>query len=81
MKKILLMATMFVVTFSVNAQSYKETFDSNSLEWTECAYKNGVGTAIIDKGVMTVSSKGEKKGLSGVCNFRSRHTSRSEHFF
>ncbi len=64
MKKILLMATMFVVTFSVNAQSYKETFDSNSLEWTECAYKNGVGTAIIDKGVMTVSSKGEKKGLS-----------------
>ena len=66
MKKILLMATMFVVTFSVNAQSYKETFDSNSLEWTECAYKNGVGTAIIDKGVMTVSSKGEKKGLSAL---------------
>lgn len=60
------MATMFVVTFSVNAQSYKETFDSNSLEWTECAYKNGVGTAIIDKGVMTVSSKGEKKGLSAL---------------
>ena len=66
MKKILLMATMFVVTFSGNAQSYKETFDSNSLEWTECAYKNGVGTAIIDKGVMTVSSKGEKKGLSAL---------------
>ena len=66
MKKILLMATMFVVTFSVNAQSYKETFDSNSLEWTECSYKNGVGTAIIDKGVMTVSSKGEKKGLSAL---------------
>lgn len=66
MKKILLMATMFVVTFSVNAQSYKETFDSNSLEWTECAYKNSVGTAIIDKGVMTVSSKGEKKGLSAL---------------
>ena len=60
------MATMVVVTFSVNAQSYKETFDSNSLEWTECAYKNGVGTAIIDKGVMTVSSKGEKKGLSAL---------------
>ena len=66
MKKILLMATMFVVTFSVNDQSYKVTFDSNSLEWTECAYKNGVGTAIIDKGVMTVSSKGEKKGLSAL---------------
>ncbi len=66
MRKILLMATMVVVTFSVNAQSYKETFDSNSLEWTECAYKNGVGTAIIDKGVMTVSSKGEKKGLSAL---------------
>lgn len=66
MRKTLLMATMFVVTFSVNAQSYKETFDSNSLEWTECAYKNGIGTAIIDKGVMTISSKGEKKGLSAL---------------
>ena len=47
-----------------NAQSYKETFDSNSLEWTECGYKNEIGTAIIDKGVMTIKSKGVKKGLS-----------------
>ena len=51
MKKILLMATMFVVTFSVNAQSYKETFDSNSLEWTECAYKMVLVLQLLTKGL------------------------------
>ena len=56
-------AVLFSASVSVNAQGYKETFDSNSLEWTECAYKNGIGTAIIDKGVMTITSKGELKGL------------------
>ncbi len=48
---------------SVDAQTFKETFDANSLEWTECAYDNEYGTAIIDGGKMTVTSKGEKKGL------------------
>ncbi len=43
---------------SVNAQSYKETFDSNSLDWTENAYENKVGMAVIDKGVMTITSIG-----------------------
>lgn len=43
--------------------SFKETFDANSLEWTECAYENYSGTAIIDKGVMTIKSKGLSKGL------------------
>lgn len=66
MKKLLLCAAFLAAFASVNAQVYKESFDSNSLEWTECAYKNGVGTAIIDKGVMTIKSKGEKKGLSAV---------------
>jgi hypothetical protein len=42
---------------NVSAQSYTETFDSNSLEWTERAYKNEQGNAIIENGVMTVSSK------------------------
>ena len=61
MKKLILCAVLFSASVSANAQGYKETFDSNSLEWTECAYKNGIGTAIIDKGVMTIKSKGEKK--------------------
>lgn len=54
MKKLILCAVLFSASVSANAQGYKETFDSNSLEWTECAYKNGIGTAIIDKGVMTI---------------------------
>ena len=65
MKKFILLICVFITMLSVtNAQSYKETFDSNSLEWTECGYKNEIGTAIIDKGVMTIKSKGVKKGLS-----------------
>lgn len=71
MKKIILCVILFVVYVSVSAQGYKETFDSNSLDWTECAYKNGIGTAIIDKGVMTVKSLGEKKGLSAVLSLAS----------
>ncbi len=66
MKKLFLCVAFLSAFASVNAQVYKETFDSNSLEWTECAYKNGIGTAIIDKGVMTIKSKGDKKGLSAV---------------
>lgn len=57
-----LIAIISLMTLGVNAQSYTETFDSNSLEWTECAYESNSGTAIIDKGVMTITSKGEKKG-------------------
>ena len=65
MKKALLIVLVASVgaTF-VQAQTYKETFDSNSLEWTECAYESNNGSAIIDQGVLTVESKGEKKGLS-----------------
>lgn len=53
---------------STQAQTYKETFDSNSLEWTECAYESNNGSAIIDQGVLTVESKGEKKGLSALAS-------------
>lgn len=48
---------------SVSAQTFKETFDANSLEWTECAYESNSGTAIIDGGTMVITSKGENKGL------------------
>lgn len=65
MKKRFFIAVSAVVLGSVSyAQSYKETFDSNSLEWTECAYESRNGTAIIDGGKMTITSKGENKGMS-----------------
>lgn len=64
MKKLVFTIGMAFITFSqINAQSFKETFDANSLEWTECAYESNSGTAIIDEGKMTIISKGENKGL------------------
>lgn len=76
MKKLVLFALCvfaIVEPFNLFADSIKEDFESNSLEWTECTFKNAPGTAIIDKGVMTITSKGENKalgalltGLSGV---------------
>lgn len=72
MKQILIVFAM-ALSMPCFAQSYKETFDSNSLEWTECAYESRNGTAIIENGKMTVTSKGENKAaglalsmLSGV---------------
>lgn len=44
-----------------SAQSFTETFDANSLGWTESAGESNSGTAIIDKGVMTIKSKGDSK--------------------
>lgn len=61
-KKILIIALLFGA-ISISAQTFKETFDANSLEWTECAYESNSGTAIIDGGKMTITSKGENKGL------------------
>lgn len=68
MKKIVLLFVVVLSATFVYAQSYKETFDTNSLEWTECGYKNGLGTAIIDKGTMTIKSKGELKGLGAIAS-------------
>ena len=36
--------------------SIKETFDSNSLEWTESPYKSPWGYAMIDEGKMIVKA-------------------------
>ena len=64
MKKIIGIITIALgISNGVYAQSIKETFDANSLEWTECAYESNSGTAIIDGGKMTITSKGENKGL------------------
>lgn len=55
-KILFLVVTAVVSCTSVSAQTYTETFSSNSLEWTECGYKNDRGNAIIDKGVLTINS-------------------------
>lgn len=65
MKK-LFVTLMLSLSYFVAMAQYVETFDSNSLEWTECAYKNAIGTAMIDQGVMTIKSKGELKGLGAA---------------
>lgn len=67
MKKIIVViAAMFICSVSVNAQSVKETFDSNSLNWNECASESNAGTSIIDKGVLTMTSKGVNKFWSAM---------------
>lgn len=66
-------ALLLFVCVTAYSQSYKETFDSNSLEWAECAYESSNGSAVIDGGFMMIKSKGVNKtasailtGLSGV---------------
>lgn len=51
---------------SVNAQVLKETFDSNSLDWNECATEGNGGKSIIDKGVLTITSEGANKFWSAM---------------
>ncbi len=69
MKKIsFIAAALLMAAGTAQAQSFKESFDYNSLGWTECASESNSGTAIIDNGVMTITSKGEKKGLSALAS-------------
>lgn len=51
-----------------HAQSFVESFDANSLGWTESAGESSAGTAIIDKGVMTIKSKGDSKFMRFAAN-------------
>ena len=67
MKKRFFMALVAVLTvLTSNAQSIKETFDSNSLNWNETAATNDAGNAIIDKGVLTITSNGVNKFMSAM---------------
>lgn len=60
MKKVFLLSAI-VLCFSMIANAQiKESFDSNSLEWTECPYDSDAGSAIITEGKMIVKSNGEK---------------------
>lgn len=71
MKKLILSFCVAVAlsTTTASAQSFVETFDANSLGWTESAGESGAGTAIIDKGVMTIKSKGDSKFMRFAANF------------
>lgn len=69
MKKIfLILVALGTCLFSINAQTFTETFDANSLGWTESAGESNSGTAIIDKGVMTIKSKGDSKFMRFAAN-------------
>ena len=68
-------------TFSVNAEIIVDDFESNAMGWNECAFESNNGTAVIDKGVLTITSKGENKAmgtlltvLSGVSTKVGRNT-------
>ncbi len=69
MKKSIFIIVVFMLAFmpmTLKADSIKDDFESNSLEWTECTFKDAPGTAIIDKGVMTITSKGENKAMGAL---------------
>ena len=67
MKKFLLLLCLFASTvIATPAQNFVDTFDANSLGWTECAFESNKGSAVIDKGVMTIKSKGENKAAGAI---------------
>ena len=64
-KRLFVVAALICAT-SANAQNVKETFDSNSLDWNECATEGHGGKSIIDKGVLTITSEGANKFWSAM---------------
>lgn len=63
-RKFFMVLIVVLATLTTNAQSIKETFDSNSLDWNETVATNDAGNAIIDKGVLTITSNGVNKFMS-----------------
>lgn len=68
MKKVIFSLCLAAFSVASYAQSFVETFDANSLGWTESAGESNSGTAIIDKGVMTIKSKGDSKFMRIAAN-------------
>lgn len=66
MNRVIIIMVAFVCSIPVSAQSIRETFDSNSLNWNECASESNAGKSIIDKGVLTITSKGVNKFWSAM---------------
>lgn len=50
-------------SISLNAEIIVDDFEANAMGWNECAYESNNGTAVIDKGVLTITSKGENKAM------------------
>lgn len=65
-KSVLALAVIVLTAFASSAESFVDTFDANSLGWTECAFESSKGSAVIDKGVMTIKSKGENKAAGAI---------------
>lgn len=57
----LLIAALCFSSFTLYGEQITDDFEANSFGWNECAFESNNGSAIIDKGVLTVKSKGEKK--------------------
>lgn len=72
MKKVIFLIIMILSVVSVNAQYYKETFDSNSLQWTECAFSNDEGNSYIEEGALHLKSY--CKTRLGMYNFYKEYT-------
>lgn len=66
MKRILIALSVAVFYIAASAETIIDTFDANSFGWTESAFESNNGSAIIDRGVLTVKSKGENKAMSAL---------------
>jgi len=64
MKK-LLVAILALTALTINAQTFKETFDSNSMGWTEISSKDG--EAVIKDGAMHMAIKKDGKKVETHC--------------
>ncbi|MBD5163809.1 MAG: hypothetical protein HDT09_03820 [Bacteroidales bacterium] len=62
----LFIAVVFGMTS--NAQTFLETFDTNTFGWTESGPDGYYGSSVIDNGVMTLKSKGDTKFLRFAAN-------------
>lgn len=60
MKKFILLSAFIVVISTANAQRIKETFNSNSLGWTEFPKIDDYGSAIIENGVLKISADDDR---------------------
>lgn len=73
MKKVFLVVLSALAALSLNAQSFTDTFDSNTMGWTERSGKDG--EAVIKNGVMHLEGKnnGSMWSLTGEASEISTH--------
>lgn len=65
MKKIILFVLLAYLAMPINAQKIVDDFSANNFEWNELP-KSDWGTAIIDKGALTITSKGANEFLNAM---------------